>query len=330
VGLRSLSQVDFMPTGLPRSRLRWCTLALWLGATAACASPPADAAVAPQLWLWATLLFLFCVVIGIVAVLAGVGGGILYVPLVSALFPFHLDYSRGAGLMIALAGALSSAPQLLRRRLASIRLAVPSALMVSIGAILGAKAGLAIPRTIIELLLGLVIIAVTALLWRLGGRQEDGGAHPYGPVARAFGMAGAYREASTGETVEWTAWRARHGLPMAGLIGVMGGMFGVGAGWANVPTFNLLMGVPLKVATATSVFLISLGNVSAAWVYLNEMSILPYVAVPSMLGLMVGSRIGASLLDKARPALVRQIVLAVLLLSGLKALYSGLAGLGGG
>lgn len=319
-----------MPTLASRRLFGWCALPVLLGVTAACASTPAEAAVAPQLWLWATLLFLFCVVIGIVAVIAGVGGGILYVPLVSAFFPFHLDYIRGAGLMIALAGALSSAPQLLRKRLASIRLAVPSALMVSIGAILGAKAGLSIPRSMVELLLGLVIVAVTILLWRLGGRSEDGGEHPYGPVAKAFGMAGEYQESSTGERVVWTAWRARHGLPMAFVIGVMGGMFGVGAGWANVPTFNLLMGVPLKVATATSVFLISLGNVSAAWVYLNEMSILPYVAVPSVLGLMVGSRIGAGLLDNARPAVVRKVVLAVLLLSGVKALYSGLTGLGGG
>ncbi|NIQ92691.1 MAG: sulfite exporter TauE/SafE family protein, partial [Deltaproteobacteria bacterium] len=34
-------------------------------------------------WFWPVVLFVFCFVLGIIAVLAGVGGGVLYVPLVS-------------------------------------------------------------------------------------------------------------------------------------------------------------------------------------------------------------------------------------------------------
>ena len=304
--------------------------ALGLVATAAFAAPPEAAAGEPSLWLWATLLFVFCVAIGVVAVIAGVGGGILYVPLVSALFPFHLDYVRGAGLMIALAGALSAAPQLLHTRLASIRLAVPAALMVAIGAIVGAKVGLAIPKSVVELLLGIVIFGVVVLLWQLGSSREDGGEHPYGVIAKRFGMAGEYREGSTGETIAWTAWRARRGLPIAVGIGLLGGLFGVGGGWANVPNFNLVMGVPLKVATATSVLLFSLGSASAAWVYLNDMSVLPFMAVPSILGLMIGSRIGAGMLDKTKPAVVRKVVLTMLLLAGIRAAIAGVTGLLGG
>jgi hypothetical protein len=57
----------------------------------------------------------FCLVLGILAVMAGVGGGVLYVPLVSGFFPFHIDFVRGVGLMVALAGALAAGPGLLRR-----------------------------------------------------------------------------------------------------------------------------------------------------------------------------------------------------------------------
>jgi len=83
-------------------------------------------------WFWPAVLFFFCFVLGIIAVLAGVGGGVLYVPLVSGFFPFHIDFVRGAGLMVALAGALAAGPGLLRRNLASLRLALPLALSVSI------------------------------------------------------------------------------------------------------------------------------------------------------------------------------------------------------
>ena len=52
-------------------------------------------------WFWPLALLFFCFILGIIAVVAGVGGGVLFVPLVSGFFPFHLDFVRGAGLLTA-------------------------------------------------------------------------------------------------------------------------------------------------------------------------------------------------------------------------------------
>ena len=86
-----------------------------------------DAATAPW-WIWPLALFALTYVLGIVAVIAGIGGGVLFVPLVGSFFPFHLDFVRGAGLLLALAGTLAAAPLLLRARLANLRLVLPLAL----------------------------------------------------------------------------------------------------------------------------------------------------------------------------------------------------------
>lgn len=80
-------------------------------------------------WFWPVALLFFCFILGIIAVMAGVGGGVLFVPLVSGFFPFHLDFVRGAGLLVALAGALAAGPGLLRRNFANLRLALPVALI---------------------------------------------------------------------------------------------------------------------------------------------------------------------------------------------------------
>ena len=56
-------------------------------------------------WIWPLALFAVSFAIGVVAVLAGVGGGVLFVPIVGGFFPFHLDFVRGAGLLLALSGA---------------------------------------------------------------------------------------------------------------------------------------------------------------------------------------------------------------------------------
>ena len=85
-------------------------LFLWLVSSPAWATAEAAAIEGPQRpwWFWPLILFFFCFGLGILAVLAGVGGGVLYVPLVSGFFPFHLDFVRGTGLLVALAGALAA------------------------------------------------------------------------------------------------------------------------------------------------------------------------------------------------------------------------------
>ena len=122
--------------GLSVAFLSFCHTAV---ASSAGAAP---AAAGHPWWFWPIILFFFCLVLGILAVMAGVGGGVLYVPLVSGFFPFHIDFVRGVGLMVALAGALAAGPGLLRRNLANLRLALPVALIASTFSILGAMLGL--------------------------------------------------------------------------------------------------------------------------------------------------------------------------------------------
>ena len=76
-------------------------------------------------WVWPLSLFIVTFVLGIVAVLGGVGGGVLFVPIIGGFFPFHIDFVRGAGLLVALAGALAAGPGLLKKGMADLRLALP-------------------------------------------------------------------------------------------------------------------------------------------------------------------------------------------------------------
>ena len=274
-------------------------------------------------WMWVIILFFFCFILGIVAVLAGVGGGVLYVPLVSGFFPFHLDFVRGAGLLVALAGALAAGPGLLRRNLANLRLAIPVALIASSCAIVGAFLGLALPRNVVQVCLGATIIFI-ALLLLMSKNVERPVVSRQDAIGLALGMSGAYWEESSKEVVEWKTHRTALGLSLFIIIGIMAGMFGLGAGWANVPVLNLLMGVPLKVAVGTSKFLLSITDTSAAWIYLNQGCIIPLMAVPSIVGLMLGSFAGVRVLALVKPKVIRYIVIGVLLFAGGKALLKGL------
>ena len=104
----------------------------------------------------------------------------------------------------------------------------------------------------------------------------------------------------------------------------MAGMFGLGAGLENVSVLNLLMGAPLKISVATSKFLLSITDTSAAWIYLNKGAVIPLMVVPSLIGIMLGSFVGVRILRVAKPAFIRWMVIGILFFAGLKAISKGL------
>lgn len=298
---------------------------LMLAAAAAHAAPAAAAAASggPPWWLWPLALFATCFVIGIVAVPAGIGGGTLFVPIVGSFFPFHLDFVRGAGLLVALASALSAGPMLLRSGLGSLRLALPLAVLGSAASIAGARLGLAMPANLVQVLLGAVVLAIVVLML-LARKAEFPQVERPDKLAQLLALHGVFVDGASRRVVAWQVHRTLPGLVTFLGIGVLAGMFGIGAGWANVPALNLLMGTPLKVAAGTSGVVLSLVDSSAAWVYLNRGAVLPMIAVPSVVGMMLGARIGARLLGVLRGAAVRRLVIGVLLFAGARALLKGL------
>lgn len=280
-------------------------------------------AVAVAWWVWPLALFATCFVLGIVAVPAGIGGGTLFVPIVGGFFPFHLDFVRGAGLMVALASALAAAPMLLRGGLASLRLALPLALLASASSIAGAVIGLALPATAVQVALGVIVLGIVALMLTSRKSEFPQVAAP-DRLSSALALHGVFVDGATGRRVDWQVHRTVPGLAVFVVIGVLAGLFGIGAGWANVPALNLLMGAPLKVSAGTSGLVLSLVDSSAAWVYINHAAVLPMIAVPSVLGMMLGAKIGARLLHVLKASLVRRMVIALLLFAGLRALLKGL------
>jgi uncharacterized membrane protein YfcA len=274
-------------------------------------------------WLWPIALLGLTFVMGILAALGGVGGGVLFVPIVSGFFPFHLDFVRGCGLLVALSGALAAGPGFLKMNLASLRLAIPVALIASACAIVGAMMGLALPTNVVQTALGATILGIVAIM--MAARKSEFPDVPHADrLSAALRIHGVYREASLGQSIDWKIHRTIPGLALFIVIGVMAGMFGLGAGWANVPVLNLVMGAPLKVSVATSKFLLSITDTSAAWVYLNQGCVIPMMVVPSLVGIMLGSFVGVRLLRTAKPRVVRQVVIGLLLFSGAKAITKGL------
>lgn len=294
-----------------------------MGDLPATSQPATQVSPVVNVWFWPIVLFVLSFVLGVAAVLGGVGGAVLYVPIVSAFLPFHTDYVKCAGLLVALSGSVAASPQLLGKGFASLRLALPMAMVAAASSIVGASIGCGMSQDATRISMGACILLIAGVM--MVARKSE-----YPVVRRADGLSallgihGVYHEPTAGRDISWTVHRTPLGLVAFVGIGIMAGMFGVGAGWANVPVLNLVLGTPLKLAVGTSKFLIGVTDTSAAWVYLHEGSGLPMIIVPSIVGMMLGSLLGARLLGVARPRAVRIFVLTLLVFAGGRTLLQGL------
>jgi uncharacterized membrane protein YfcA len=124
--------------------------------------------------------------------------------------------------------------------------------------------------------------------------------------------------------VNYKVKRAPVGILLFCGVGLVSGLFGVGAGWAMVPVYNLVMLTPLKVAAASSKVLIALGDSGAIWPYMTSGGIFPLFVVPCMIGLVIGTIIGARIMLKVKAGFIRWLVIAVMFASGVKLIIDGL------
>src|SRR5262245_39592948 len=163
-----------------------------------------EAAAAPW-WIWPLALFAVSFVIGIVAVLGGIGGGVLFVPLVGGFFPFHLDFVRGAGLVFALAGTLAAGPTLLRNRMASLRLVMPIALAGCVASVAGPVGGFSMPTETVQIALGTIVIAIALLI--ACSSDVYSGAVESDALGAALRMKGDYQDPAEGVRIDWRTHR---------------------------------------------------------------------------------------------------------------------------
>ena len=95
----------------------------------------------------------------------------------------------------------------------------------------------------------------------------------------------------------------------------MSALLGIGGGLIKVPLMNLAMGVPLRVATATSNMMIGITASASAIIYLLRGGIDPYVAGPTAVGVFVGASIGSRTAQRVDVRVLRMLFVVVLLIT---------------
>jgi uncharacterized membrane protein YfcA len=286
---------------------------------------------------------------GIFGSLLGLGGGVLIVPLLTFGFNLPIRESVAVSLVCVIVTSSASAGVFLQRHVANLRLGMTLELFTALGALAGGLIAFTLSEQVLAALFAglLVYVAITMLRRREPPKSTAGAVvavapptPPGVPAAQASEelaaavpptvpdeavAAAVHPEPSddaprTGpsliDRLSQPDYRIRNlGGGVAGSIGagVISALLGVGGGIIKVPLMNLLMGVPLRVATATSNLMIGVTASASAIVYLLRGGIDPLVAGPTAVGVFVGASIGSRIAHRVDVRILRMLFVVVLL-----------------
>jgi uncharacterized protein len=227
--------------------------------------------------------------------LLGLGGGIILVPALIAIMRVEPRVAVAASVVSVIATSSAAAVAYVRDHLSDIRLGLVLEVTTTLGAILGAFVARYLSGEVVAgLFAALLVYSAVAIL-------RPPAAAPLAPaVDDRAALTGSFHDPVQGKTVVYRVVRLKEGLAAGFVAGNLSAILGIGGGLVKVPVMATRMGVPIRVAVATSNFMIGVTAVATAIPYYASGAIDPYLAAPCALGVLVGARGGARLARRAR------------------------------
>lgn len=272
--------------------------------------------------LFTTLLFGTSLFAGFLGALTGLGGGVVIVPVLVLLFRVDLRYAIGASLISVIATSSGAAAAYVSEGLSNIRIGMFLEIATTLGALLGAYLTARISTHSIAVVFGIVLFYSAYASFR--GRFQDVHFTKIDPLAVRLKLCGSYSVLSKSE--QYSARQVPLGFGIMFGAGTLSGLLGIGSGAVKVLAMDQVMGLPFKISTTTSNFMIGVTAAASAGIYLAKGYIDVGIAMPVMLGVLVGSLLGSKLLVKAPVATLKVVFCLVILVLGVEMIFSGVTG----
>ena len=259
---------------------------------------------------------------GFVGSLTGLGGGVIITPMLTLALGVDIRYAIGASLVSVIATSSGAAAAYVREGFSNIRIGMFLEIATTLGAVAGALLAAKISTSAISLIFGVVLLysayaSSRSRRARCNDRRPD-------RLATRLKMNGSF---PTPEGA--SSYNVQHvpaGFSLMFGAGVLSGLLGIGSGAVKVIAMDQAMGIPFKVSTTTSNFMIGVTAAASAGVYLGRGYIDPGLSMPVMLGVVMGSLMGARVLTHAKTRWLRIVFGLVIGLMAMEMIYHGLTG----
>lgn len=260
---------------------------------------------------------------GFLGSLTGLGGGVVIVPLLVWL-DVDIRYAIGAALVSVIATSSGAAAAYVREGYSNLRVGMFLELATTLGAVSGAFLATDVIRStsVLSLIFGVVLLLSAYLSLR--PRREAPRMDVSDPLATRLRMDSTY------PTPEGPKSYHVHSVPLGFgvmyIAGILSGLLGIGSGALKVLAMDQVMHIPFKVSTTTSNFMIGVTAAASAGLYLHRGYIDPALAMPVVLGVLVGATLGTKVLARANVGVLRLVFSVVIVALAVQMIWSGWKG----
>lgn len=260
---------------------------------------------------------------GFLGAITGLGGGIVVVPVLVIFFDIDLRIAMGTSLLTAIATSSGASFTLAREQYTNIRVGMLLEIGAVIGALIGALLVQRLATDLVSFLYGcLLIFSLYFSLHKFRGRLVTAPAHKW---AVYLGLNSHYKTSQGPK--EYRVYNVPWGMSLMTVAGFFSGLLGIGSGLFKVLIFDVAMGLPYKVSTSTSLFMIGITTATGAGVYYSAGYIKPEICFAIIPGVLIGALCGAKVLVKSKTKLLKLIFNSILIILAIKLIYSGIIGL---
>ncbi|WP_220751911.1 sulfite exporter TauE/SafE family protein [Apilactobacillus xinyiensis] len=272
----------------------------------------------------AITMIILGIIAGIAGAILGLGGGIIVTPILTLLFGLDIKYAIGASIIVVIATSSGSTIAYLKDEVLNLRVAMFLEIATTIGAISGALlTGILSPKYLYILFGLLLVFSAYNMVKKLLQKNSNVKEVTNDRIATQLKLNGSYYDKAAKKQVNYNVQNVPGGFIVMFGAGLASGLLGIGSGAFKVIAMDTFMKMPLKPSSATSNLMMGVTAAASATVYFFNGSILPYIAVPLALGILLGSVIGSRIMQVLPAKWIRAIFVPVLFYIGINMLLQG-------
>lgn len=274
--------------------------------------------------MFSIFLLLGGCVAGLIGSLTGLGGGVVVIPLLTLGFGVDMRYAIGAALVTSIATSSGAAAAYIKEGITNVRIGMFLEIATTTGAVIGAIVAMYLDKVYIAIIFGCVLIfsAIRSIT-----KKEDNVdyAAPGDKLGEKLKLNGSY-PTKDGKEEKYNVHNVVGGYSLMTLAGILSGLLGIGSGALKVLAMDTAMKIPFKVSTTTSNFMVGVTAAASAVIYLQRGYIDPGLAMPIVVGVLIGAFFGSKILPKTNVKKLRILFSVVIFFLAISMIYNGLTG----
>jgi hypothetical protein len=253
------------------------------------------------------------IITGTIGAMLGLGGGVFLIPFLLFVFDLPMHQAIATSLLAVIATSSAGAAMNVERRIVNLRFGMVLEIATVTGAILGGITANVLSGEVLSKIFAFLILCVAfMMIWRTRYFKDTASTNSRGFFPATF------KDEALGESISYSIHRVPWVLVVSLVAGNISGLLGVGGGIFKVPAMNMISGMPIKAATATSNFMIGVTAAASAFIYFSHGHLNPLIASPAALGVLCGSILGIRINRRIKGSSLTWIFAVVLSLISLK------------